>query len=236
MVYILPVFPISFLHAALWLDTRVPRARRRIDRTLMAVLGLTFFFIGLLGVGFPWVAMVRAQLPWGAALAMSLGSLLLSVASLRQLWRRDFPGALEWGMTQWAGFLAAFLLFAVPQWDREFWRPLADPYAVAKRLEQGGARLVVGRLSETQRGFASLRLRHVLPTADDANALRAALASDRPVAALVEPGWWAVELVSQPPGHLLPTAASSLRPSQRDRAPLVVVNPAGARLAGSAAR
>ena len=30
-VYILPIFPITYLHAALWLDTRVPRARRRVD-------------------------------------------------------------------------------------------------------------------------------------------------------------------------------------------------------------
>lgn len=231
MVYILPVFPITFLHAALWLDMRVPRARRRIDRTLMTVLGLTFFFIGLLGFGFPWVAMVRAQLPWAAALVMSLGSLLLSVASLRLLWRRDFPGALDWGMTQWAGFLAAFLIFAVPQWDRELWRPLADPYAVVLRLEQSGAHVVEGRLTETQTGFASLRLRHVVPAINDAKALRGALDSDRPVAALVEPEWWDRELVSQPPGQVLPTAASGLRPSPRHRAPLVVVNPAAARLA-----
>lgn len=231
MVYILPMFPITFLHAALWLDARVPRARRRIDRTLMVVLGLTFFFIGLLGAGFPWIAMVRAQLPWEAALAMSLGSLLLSFLSLRLLWRRDFPGALDWGMTQWAGFLVAFLVLAVPQWDRELWRPLADPYAVARGLELRGARVIEGRLSETQLGFASLRLRHVVPVVDEAEALREALDSARPVVALVEPGWWRAELASQPPGKVWPTAASGLRPSERDRAPLVVVNPAAAQLA-----
>ena len=236
MVYILPVFPISFLHAALWLDARVPRAHRRIDRTLMTVLALTFFFIGLLGAGFPWVAMVRAQVPWGAALALSLGSLVLSGVSLRLLWRRDFPGALDWGMAQWAGFLAAFLVLAVPQWDREIWRPLADPYAAARELEQAGARVVEGRLSETQLGFASLRLRHVLPVADEAGPLRAALASERPVAALVEPLWWAVELAARPPGEVWPTAASGLPPSQRGRAPLLVLNPAAARLASRGGR
>lgn len=230
MVYILPVFPITFLHAALWLDARVPRARRRIDRTLMVVLALTFFLIGLLGVGFPWVVMARAQLPWGAALAMSLGSLTLSAVSLRLLWRRDFPGALDLGMTQWTGFLAVFLIFAVPQWDLELWRPLADPYAVALRLEGRGARVVEGRLSETQMGFASLRLRHVLPVQDSADRLRAALAVEAPVVALVEPGWWAAELAAQPPGQVLPTAATPLRASMRHRAPLVVVNPAAAQL------
>lgn len=232
MVYILPVFPITFLHAALWLDARVPRARRRIDRTLMAVLALTFFFVGLLGVGFPWVVMIRAQLHWSAALAMSAGSLALSILSLRLLWRRDFPAALDLAMTQWAGFLAVFLVFAVPQWDRELWRPLADPYAVARALEARGAEVVEGRLTETQMGFASLRLQHALPVLDEAPALRRALASERPVAALVEPDWWKAELADQPPGQVLPTAASSLRPSLRHRAPLVVVNPAAARLAG----
>jgi len=229
MVYILPVFPITYLHAALWLDSRVPRARRRVDRTLMVVLGLTFFFVGILGVGFPWVVMDRANLHWTAALAMSSLSLLLSILSLRLLWRRDFPGAVDLGMTQWAGFLAIFLVFAVPQWDLEVWRPLADPYAVAQRLEQRGARVVVGRLSETQLGFASLRLRHQLPVTDDVPTLTAALASDQPVVALVEPGWWAAELAAHPPGSVLPTAATALRPSMRNRAPLVVVNAAASR-------
>lgn len=231
MDYILPIFPITYLHAALWLDGRVPRARRRVDRTLMTVLGLTFFLVGILGVGFPWVVMDRANLHWSAALLMSLGSLALSVLSLRLLWRRDFPGALDLAMTQWAGFLVIFLVFAVPQWDQENWRPLADPYAVALRLEQAGARVVVGRLSETQLGFASLRFRHRLPVADDAPALTRALASDQPVVALVEPGWWAADLSTNPPGSVMPTAATALRPSLRNRAPLLVVNSSASRLA-----
>jgi hypothetical protein len=231
MVYILPIFPITYLHAALWLDGRVPRARRRVDRTLLTVLGLTFFLVGLLGVGFPWVVMARAHIHWTAALLMSLGSLALSVLSLRLLRRRDFPGAIDLGMTQWAGFLAIFLLFAVPQWDQENWRALADPYAVALRLERGGAKVVAGRLSETQMGFTSLRLRHRVPVADGAPALKEFLSSEQPVVALVEPAWWAAELAMDPPGSLLPTAATGLRPSLRDRAPLVVVNPAGLRLA-----
>lgn len=231
MVYILPIFPITYLHAALWLDARVPRARRRVDRTLMAVLGLTFFLVGILGVGFPWVVMDRANLHWAAALLMSLGSLALSVLSLRLLWRRDFPGALDLGMTQWAGFLAIFLLFAVPHWDQENWRPLADPYAMALRLEQRGARVVVGRLSETQLGFASLRFRHRLPVADDATSMAQALGSDQPVVVLVEPGWWAAALAMNPPGAVLPTAATVLRPAMRNRAPLLVVNPPASRLA-----
>jgi 4-amino-4-deoxy-L-arabinose transferase-like glycosyltransferase len=230
MVYILPVFPITYLHAALWLDGRVPRARRRVDRTLMVVLGLTFFLVGLLGVGFPWVVMDRANLHWSAALAMSLGSLVLSVISLRLLWRRDFPGALDLGMTQWAGFLVIFLVIAVPQWDQEIWRPLADPYAMAQRLERGGAHLVGGRLSETQMGFASLRLRHHLAVADDIPALTKALASDQPTVALVEPGWWTADLAANPPGTVQPTAATALRPSMRNRAPLLVLNPAASRL------
>ena len=232
MVYILPAFPITYLHAALWLDGRVPRARRRVDRTLMVVLGLTFFFVGILGVGFPWVVMDRANLHWAAALAMSLFSLALSVISLRLLWRRDFPGALDLGMTQWAGFLVVFLVFAVPQWDRENWRPLSDPYALAQRMERQGARVVAGRLSETQMGFASLRLRHPLSTTDDLPALTEALASGQPTVALVEPGWWAADLAANPPGSVLSTAATALRPSMRNRAPLVVVNPSAARLGG----
>lgn len=230
MVYILPIFPITYLHAALWLDARVPRARRRVDRTLMVVLGLTFFLVGILGVGFPWVVMDRANLHWAAALLMSLASLALSALSLRLLWRRDFPGALDLGMTQWAGFLVIFLGFAVPHWDQENWRPLADPYAVALQMEQQGARVVVARLSETQLGFASLRLRHRLPLADDAAALTQALASDHPVVALVEPGWWAAELATKAPGSVVPTAATALRPSMRNRAPLLVVNPPASRL------
>ncbi|WP_026852688.1 ArnT family glycosyltransferase [Geothrix fermentans] len=226
MEYILPVFPITFLHAALWLDTRVPRARRRIDRTLMAVLGLTFFFIGLLGVGFPWVAMARAHVPWHLALLLSAGSAVLSGVSLRRLWRRDFPGALDWGMSQWALFLALFLVIAVPQWDRELWRPLAAPYAVALRGERAGARLVGSHLSETQLGFASLRLRHDLPDLDSAPELQAALAGPAPVLALVEPAWWSAAAAQVPAGHVLPTEASRLGPSSRSRAPLVVVNAA----------
>ncbi|WP_306590987.1 glycosyltransferase family 39 protein [Geothrix sp. 21YS21S-4] len=231
MVYILPVFPISFVHAALWLDTRVPRARRRVDRTLMAVLGLTFLLVGILGVGFPWVVMDRAGLPWPAALTMAAASLVLSVLSLRLLWRRDFPGALDLAMAQWTGFLVVFLVFAVPQWDRENWAPLADPYAAALRLERAGTRVVGGRLSETQLGFASLRLRHPLPMADDAATLGRELASDRPVAALVEPQWWTAELAAAAPGTVRPTAASILRPSLRSRAPVLVLNPAALRRA-----
>jgi hypothetical protein len=232
MVYILPIFPITFLQAALWLDRRVPQARRRVDRTLMAVLGLTFFLVGLLGVGFPWVVMDRAGVPWTAALALSLASLACSALSLRLLWRRDFPGALDLAMFQWTGFLLVFLVFAVPQWDRENWRPLADPYAAALRLEGAGVRVVGGRLSETQLGFASLRLRHHLPEAEDRAALGRELASAQPVAALVEPAWWAAELAAAPPGTVVPTAASALRPSLRSRAPLLVLNPAALRLAG----
>lgn len=235
MEYLLPLLPVTFLHAALWLDMRVPRARRRIDRTLMAVLGITFFFVGLLAVGFPWVALARTGLPWALALLLSAGSLVLCTVSLRLLWRRDFPGALDWGMTQWAVFLALFLVIAVPQWDRELWRPLADPYAVALRLEGAGARTLEGRLSETQLGFASLRLRHTLPSAPEAADLQAALADPGPRLALVEPGWWAAVAGGVPAGRVLPTAASALGPSSRGRAPVVVVNPAALRLADSQA-
>ncbi|HJV39117.1 MAG TPA: glycosyltransferase family 39 protein [Geothrix sp.] len=232
MEYILPVFPITFLHAALWLDMRVPRARRRIDRTLMAVLGLSFFLVGILAVGFPWIAMVRAHLPWPLALGLSAGSLALSIVSLGRLWRRDFRGALDWGMTQWAVFLALFLAIAVPQWDREIWRPLAAPYADALRLERRGARVVESQLTETQLGFASLRLRHDLPVLDTPAGLQAALAAPVPVVALVEPAWWASVTDQIPSGSALPTEASTLRPSYRRRAPVVVLNPAAHLLAG----
>lgn len=230
MVYILPIFPVTYLQAALWLDARVPRARRRVDATLMVVLGLTFFLVGVLGVGFPWVVMDRANLHWAAALAMSLASLALSVVSLRLLWRRDFPGALDLGMTQWAGFLAIFLIFAVPHWDRENWRPLAEPYAAALRLEAKGAVVVAGQLTETQLGFASLRLRHRLPTADDAPAAARVLAGDQPVVLLAEPDFWSREASLGHLGTVVPTAATTLRPSMRHRAPLVILNPAALRL------
>lgn len=232
MEYILPVFPITFLHAALWLDMRVPRARRRIDRTLLAVLGLTFFFIGLLGVGFPWVAMIRAQLPWRLALGLSAGSFVLSAISLRRLWRRDFPGALDWGMTQWSVFLALFLMIAVPQWDRELWRPLATPYAAALRFERAGAHVVESQLTETQLGFASLRLRHDLPAVDTAEGLQAELSVPGPVAVLVEPAWWEKVAGQVPSGIPVPTQATGLRPSFRRRAPVLVVNAAARPLAG----
>jgi hypothetical protein len=161
---------------------------------------------------------------------MSLASLGLSVLSLRLLWRRDFPGALDLGMTQWTAFLAIFLIFAVPHWDRENWRPLADPYAVALRLEAKGAVVVAGQLTETQLGFASLRLRHRLPTADDAPAAAQVLTGDQPVALLAEPGYWSREASLGHLGTVVPTAATALRPSMRNRAPLLVLNPAALRL------
>ncbi|HET6329337.1 MAG TPA: glycosyltransferase family 39 protein [Holophagaceae bacterium] len=226
MVYLLPILPITFLHAALWLDVRIPRARARIDRTLLAILGLTLLLVGILGAGFPWYLAVRGEMPKAAAAAVSLVSLALSAASLRHLWRRDHTAALNEVMLQWTAFLAVFLVVAVPSYDREAWAPLTHPYEVAQTLEKNGYTVYASCLTETQMGFSSLTLRHDLPTLNDPAKVRAALASPRPVVVLIEPLHWKAPAFREAGAAaiVVRTRTSDCRKCSDNRAPEVLVN------------
>jgi 4-amino-4-deoxy-L-arabinose transferase-like glycosyltransferase len=223
MAYLLPVLPATFLHTALWLDLRIPRARQRMDRTLMVVVTLSISLTGFLAVGFPWYLASQGWMGTASALGLSLCGLIAQVLIVRRLWMRDYPQALDGAMLQWTAFLALVLTIAIPGLDREKWRPLLAPYEEAFRLESKGFRIVGAGLSETQLGHSSLMLRHNLPIALNASALRGWLAEDRPVAALVEPGLWERELSNCGlPATVLPTPASAHR--LRERAPVLLVN------------
>lgn len=222
MVYILPVLPLTFLQAALWLDARVPRARRRLDRPIIVVLGACLFFTGLLAAGFPWYLWSQRWLPLPSALALSLGALVLEGLILQRMRFRNYPGALALAFVQWIAFLVLFLTFAVPELDREKWHPLVTPYAVAARLEAQGYRVVGVALSETQLGHASLTFRHALPMARDRSVLEGWAATQGPLAVLAEPQWWDREGAGLP-FKVVPTEASVHR--LRSRAPVLAISP-----------
>ena len=225
-IYLLPLLPITFLHAALWLDVRIPRARARVDRPLLTVLSLTLLLVGILGAGFPWYLAMQGNMPKTAAAALSLGSLFLSAASLRHLWRRDHTAVLNETMLQWAAFLALFLIVAVPSYDRESWAPVTRPYQAARALEKHGYTVYACRLTETQLGFCSLTLRHTLPTLDDPSQLKAALASPHPVVVIIEPVHWRSPAFREAGAASLElqTGASGPRGRMDNRAPGVLVN------------
>ncbi len=223
MAYLLPVLPVTFLHTALWLDLRIPRARRRIDRTLLSVIALCISLTGLLAVGFPWYLVSQGWMGRLGAVALSLGGAVVQALILRWLWFREYPRALDWAMFQWMAFLALVLAFAVPGLDHDKWRPLMAPYEEALQLEMRGYHLIGAGLSETQLGHSSLLFRHTLPIARDAETLRSWLAEPHPVAALVEPGWWERELSHRNlPAQVRLTPASGHR--LRERAPVLLVN------------
>jgi hypothetical protein len=108
--------------------------------------------------------------------------------------------------------------------DRE-WRPILEPYAIVRELEAQGTRTFQGRLTETQLGYASLELRHVLAPVATPQAVRAALEAPGPVALLVEPTlYWAHELKPLGlPAREVPLAASRSREIWY-RTPVLLVN------------
>ena len=230
MVYLLPVLPLSLLHTALWLDLQMPKRRAWAQRPIRVLLGLTLGFVGLLGVGFPWVLVDRVQAPGSLALALALGSAVMTGYSVALLRERRFPRALDWIMAQWSIFLVLFLIFGVPELDRE-WRPILEPFHLAHRLEGQGATVYAGHLEETALGYASLEFQHALPTVDTPEAVRAALAAPHPVALLLQTKhYWRGTLGRQQPGGLeIATSATHSR-KLWDRAPTLVVNAAAEKL------
>lgn len=229
MVYLLPLLPLTFVQAGLWLDLQMPKGRARAQRPILVLLSLTLGFVALLGLAFPWIVAARVGMALLPALLLSLFTLGLSAFALILLWQRRLPQALDWTMVQWTVVLVMFMGFGVPELDRE-WRPILEPYKVAKTLESRGARLMHGRLSETMLGYASLEFRHVLPSVGSVAEVKAALAEPGPVVLLVEPKhFWRGEL--QPLGlrHEIPTATTTHR-KLWDRAPTLLANDAALRL------
>ena len=232
MVYLLPVFPITFVHAAIWLDLQLPKGSSKAPSPrLLAVLGWTMAFVGLLGLAIPWVVVDRVGMPWGLALALSAGSAALSVAALALLRRRLLDWLLDLTMLHWWLFLVTLLLVAVPRLDQE-WRPMLEPFLVAHQLERQGVKIFEGRLTETQLGYASLEFQHVLPPAGSPEAVRAALEAPEPVALLLDgKDYWRDILEPMGlPGLPFDSRASHDR-KLRDRAPALLLNSRAARLA-----
>ena len=212
MVYILPVLPITLVHAATWLDLQMPRGRGRARPGVLRTLACTVALVGLLGAGLPWLVAVQAGLHRREALLLSAGSAALSGFAAWLAARRRLPRVLDVTMVQWTLFLVFFMAVGVPALDRE-WRPILEPFRLARDLEARGAKVYQGRLTETQLGYASLELQHVLPPVATPAAVRAALAGPEPAALLLEPTlYWRNEL--QPmglPGRVVPLAAAQSR-------------------------
>jgi 4-amino-4-deoxy-L-arabinose transferase-like glycosyltransferase len=230
MVYLLPVLPITFVHGALWLDLQMPKGRARAPALVLAVLGSTVLLAGLLGVAFPWVVVARVGMHPALALLLALPPAALTVTALALLRQRRLPRVLDLAMAQWTLFLVLFLGIGVPELDRE-WRPILEPFQLARRLESRGARVYEGRLSETQLGYASLEFQHVLPSAASPAAVRAALAEPWPVALLLETKFYWREELQPTLGEVM--AVRTVAGGDRklwDRAPTLVVNEQAAAL------
>jgi hypothetical protein len=230
MVYLMPLVPLSLLHAALWLDLQFPKKRAWAQKPILAILGVTLAFVGLLGVGFPWVLVDRVHTHWSLALVLSLGSAAMSGYSLYLLGQRRFPVVLDWTMAQWSLFLVSFLIFGVPELDRE-WRPILEPYQLAHHLEAQGAKVYVGHLQDAGIGYASLEFKHLLPVADTREQVQGLLDADVPVAFLLETKhYWRGQIRDQVRGAVeIPTGASRSR-KLWDRAPTLVLNAPAAAL------
>jgi 4-amino-4-deoxy-L-arabinose transferase-like glycosyltransferase len=226
-VYLLPVLPLTFLHMALWLDSRLPRIRQRMDRPLRWTLGISLGLTTLLAAGFPWVLVREAGLARSLAVAIGLLAVGLGARSARQLRQCDYPRAFGTVALQWTLFLAIFQVVGVPAMDRRDWKPLQAPYQQAMVVHQAGARIVCAGLSETQMGFASLTFQQQLPALQDPSQLRGTLDQPGPVAVLVEPAFWARARALGVVGTVLTTEADSMPPRRRLKAPLLVVNQAG---------
>ncbi len=225
-IYLLPLLPITLLHAALWLDLQVPQAKVRVERGLVLVIGFTVVAVGLLGIGFPWYVLLKAGRHWAFPLAASLIAAGLTGLSIRLLWQRRFPAALDWVMAQWTGILLLFLIFGVPLLDQRE-RPVVEPFALAKNLEQGGAKIMEAHLTETQLGFASLQFRHTLPSLTTPDEIRRALKGPQSVVVLVDALWFDQNLgaVDSAIERLERPTEASKSPKFRSRIPLVLVGP-----------
>jgi len=116
------------------------------------------------------------------------------------------------------------VLIGVPALDRRNWAPLQAPYFRALELSRQGASLACAGLSESQLGFASLTLHQVVPVLERPDQLQALLDQPRPVAVLVEAGWWAQAQAAGVRGIVLPTRADALPSPRKLRAPVLVVN------------
>jgi len=224
MVYLLPVFPVTFLHAALWLDDALEDPARPGLGARGALWG-SVVLVGLLGTVLPWFVRVRVGLAWPVAVCMSLPAFLLGIIAVVAAARRLPGAALAWSMTQWVVTLLAFLLLAVPELDRE-WNPILEPYREARKLELLGAQVHEGRLGEGQVGLVNLTFGHRLPPVATPEAVRGALARPEPVAVLLESRhFWMGALKGRVEGAIqLPFEA--LRTEElRDRAPVLLLNP-----------
>jgi hypothetical protein len=133
-------------------------------------------------------------------------------------------------MVQWTFALVAFLIVAVPELDRE-WNPLLEPYREAKKLEDLGAMVFQGHLSETQIGFINLTFGHTLAPVPPGPAARAALERSGPVVLLLEPKALKAGDYGSPAtaGLELPTQASQSA-KLWERAPVLYLNRAAAEL------
>jgi 4-amino-4-deoxy-L-arabinose transferase-like glycosyltransferase len=224
MVYILPILPITLLHAAIWLDLQMPKGRARARPGVLRVLWTTVLFVGVLGIALPWMVALQAGLHHGLALLISAISACFSVLAILLLRQRRLPRVLDVTMAQWTIFLIFFVAVGVPALDRE-WRPILEPFAMAREIEGRGGKIYQARLTETQLGYASLELQHVLPPAGSPDAVRAALAEPGPVALLVEPSlFWKHELKPMSlPGVEVPLAAAHSK-EMWFRTPVLLVN------------
>lgn len=220
-VYLLPVLPITLLHAALWLDVQVPQAKVRVERSLVGVIGFTVAAVGILGIGFPWYVLLKAEHHWVFPLVASLVAAVLSGLSIRLLWQRRFPAALDWVMAQWTGILLLFLLFGVPLLDQAE-QPVLEPYRIARQLEHTGAKAFECHLTETQLGHASLAFGHPLPSLKSEDEVRQALARGPGTVILADALW-----CDQHPGLVTPEDERPTEASRssklRSRVPLVLV-------------
>ena len=222
-VYLLPLLPITLLQAALWLDLGVPQHKARIERSLVVVIGFTVVVVGILGIGFPWFVLPLSDRKWLFPLVASVIGGALSALSIRLLWQRRFHAALDWVMAQWTGVLLLFLIFGVPIRDRADEAPLREPYGVALKLEQQGARVMEAHLTETQLGFASLTLRHTLPSLKTEDDIRSALEGQESVVVLADAVWCDQHPALVKPDNERRTEASKI-PRMRSRMPLVLIN------------
>ena len=212
------MLPITFLHLALWLDRRL--AEPRPSRALGATLGL----VCLLATAFPWLLVREAGVSPTLAVASGAISLALTARAAHRYRRRDPPAAFNGLILQWILFLGLVVRVGVPALDRQNWAPLQAPYLRALELSRQGASLACAGLNETQLGFSSLTFHQVIQVLGSPEQLQAALDQPRPVAVLVEPGWWARAQAAGVAGIVVPTEADTLPARRRDRAPVLVIN------------
>jgi len=228
MVYLLPVLPVTFVHAALWLDGCLPPEGARAGLAASAALGACAALVGLAGAALPWAVGARS----GPALALAAGSLAMTVLAAQALRRRLWSRGLGLVLAHWTVFVLLFMGLAAPALDRK-WRPLQTPYRLARALEAEGCQVLACRLSEAQLGYASLAFGHALPCAGSPEAVARALASGRPVLLLMEarPFWRERIRPMGLPLVEVPTEASRA-PIGADRAPALILNPQAARICG----